>query len=297
MHGIGNDFVVVDARHRPFEPDAGTVAAMGDRRRGIGFDQLLVIVPARAAGHVAGYRIWNRDGSRAGQCGNGARCVVRWLARAGALGPGPQVLESPAGPLEVEMRRDGHVRVVLGEPDFDPAAVPLDLAADGLAPRGGGWQLELAGQALQFEALSLGNPHAVLEVATLGTGLADAPVATLGPALQAHRAFPERCNIGFAEIRSRTELGLRVFERGAGETLACGSGAAAAMAALRRNGRVDASVMVALAGGRLQIDWSGPGQPLAMTGPAEFSFEGTWPAAAPVSCATRRAAPARRGTP
>ncbi len=267
MHGLGNDFVIVDCRAAPLALDAAAIRRLGDRHRGVGFDQLLTIEPARTPGAAFAYAIWNRDGSPAGQCGNGLRCVARWLDRAGLLPTRQARLEGPAGLVAVTVHANGEVRADMGEPCFEPARIPLAVPVQ--AQR---YTLEIDGHTLSFGAVSMGNPHAVLEVPSL----AGAPVASLGPRIAQDKVFPERCNVGFAQVHARDAIGLRVWERGAGETQACGSGACAAVAVLRQWQRVDAGVRVSLPGGMLRIDWPGPGHPLWMTGPAEFVFEGEW---------------------
>jgi diaminopimelate epimerase len=267
MHGIGNDFVVIDCRTRPLPLDAAAIAQLGDRHTGVGFDQLLTIEPARDAGCAFRYGIYNRDGSEAAQCGNGVRCVAAWLRRAGALAEGLTRLESPSGPVTVEMLRDGRVRVDMGVPQFAPAAIPLREPASAVT-----YLRRLASDEVEFGAVSMGNPHAVIEVADTVT----ASVASWGPQLETHADFPDRANIGFAQVISPREIRLRVWERGVGETQACGSGACAAVVTLARRGRVGAEVDVYLPGGLLQIAWAGPEQPVWMTGPAAFVFEGNY---------------------
>ncbi|MBL8300439.1 MAG: diaminopimelate epimerase [Rhodanobacteraceae bacterium] len=267
MHGIGNDFVVIDCRSRPLPLSAAAIARLGDRHIGVGFDQLLTIEPSRDLGCAFRYGIYNRDGSPAGQCGNGVRCVAAWLRRAGALAEGLTRLESPSGPVSVEMLRDGRVRVDMGVPQFAPAAIPLRESS--AAPT---YQRRLGAAEIEFGAVSLGNPHAVIEVADL----AGAPVASWGPQLETHADFPDRANIGFVQVVSPRQVHLRVWERGVGETQACGSGACAAVAVLAQRGRVAADVEVHLPGGVLQIGWAGPEQPVWMTGPAAFVFEGNY---------------------
>lgn len=268
MHGLGNDFVIVDCREAPLALDTATIRRLGDRHFGVGFDQLLTIEPSRDAGAAFAYGIWNADGSRAGQCGNGVRCVARWLVRAGALSATGSVrLQSPSGPVAIELLDDGRVRADMGEPRFAPAAIPLE--ADEEHDR---YRIDVAGHEVEVGAVSMGNPHAVVEV----DNVADAPVEALGPQIEHADAFPEGCNVGFVELRSRRAIGLRVWERGVGETLACGSGACAAVAVLHRRGSVDGDVTVALPGGELEIRWNGPGATLWMTGPATFVFEGEW---------------------
>jgi len=267
MHGLGNDFVVVDCRDEPLALDATAIRRLGDRHFGVGFDQLLTIERARNPACSFAYGIWNTDASRAGQCGNGVRCVARWLARAGAIGTGMTRLESPSGAVAVELLADGDVRVDMGEPRFAPDAIPLraDREADA-------YDVDVVGRDVRVGAVSMGNPHALVEVDDVDV----APVAVLGPQIEHADAFPQRCNVGFAQVLSRGAIRLRVWERGVGETLACGSGACAAVAVLRRRAKLDAEVRVTLPGGELQLRWDGPGQPVWMRGPAAFVFEGVW---------------------
>jgi len=265
MHGIGNDFVIVDCRERPLGLSAQQIAHVGDRHRGVGFDQLLTIEPATDASCAFAYGIFNTDGSTALQCGNGLRCVAAWLQRASALRPGATKLQGPAGAVAVELLHDGRVRADMGVPVFDPASIPF--AGDSEADE---YRIDLDGASIAFGAVSMGNPHAVIEVADV----ARAPLETTGAALSVDRRFPKGSNAGFAQIVDRKHIRLRVWERGAGATLACGSGACAAVAVLRRRGKLDDEVSVELPGGTLQIQWTGPGSRLWMTGPAEFAFEG-----------------------
>ena len=264
MHGIGNDFVIVDCRTQPFALSPAQIARVGDRHFGVGFDQLLTIEPAQDSTSAFRYGIYNTDGSRAMQCGNGVRCVTAWLQRAGALGAGMTRLQSPSGAVAVELLDNGDVRVDMGVPRFAPTDVPLDL------PAADPYRLRVSEADVEFGAVSMGNPHAVIEVDDVAT----APLETLGAALSTNMHFPQDCNVGFAQIVSRTHLRLRVWERGAGATLACGSGACAAVAILRRRGKLDASVDVQLPGGTLGIEWEGEGKPVWMRGPAQFVFEG-----------------------
>ncbi|HEX7111178.1 MAG TPA: diaminopimelate epimerase [Mizugakiibacter sp.] len=265
MHGAGNDFAVIDARAGRPPLDASRIARMGDRHRGIGFDQLLTIEAADDPHCAYAYGIWNSDGSPARQCGNGVRCVAAWLQRAGALGVGATRLQSPAGPVTVQLDADGEIAVDMGAPQFAPAAVPFDAPAE--ADR---YALALGDEIVQIGAVSMGNPHAVVEVADA----ADPRVDRLGPALTAHPRFPAGANAGFVQVLAADAVRLRVHERGAGWTLACGTGACAAVAVLRRRGRVGARVRVALPGGLLTIAWEGPGHTLWMSGPAAFVYEG-----------------------
>jgi len=265
MHGIGNDFVIVDCRERPLGLSAQQIAHVGDRHRGVGFDQLLTIEPAGDASCAFAYGIFNGDGSAALQCGNGLRCVAAWLRRANALPQGATKLQGPAGAVAVELLGDGRVRADMGVPQFEPASIPFD--ADREADE---YRIEVDGESVAFGVVSMGNPHAVIKVADISR----APLQTIGAALSVDPHFPRGCNAGFAQIVDRTHIRLRVWERGAGATLACGSGACAAVAVLRRRGKLDDEVSVELPGGTLQIQWAGPGSRLWMTGPAEFAFEG-----------------------
>jgi len=268
MHGIGNDFVIVDCRTHALGLDAPQIARLGDRHIGVGFDQLLTIEPARDSSCAFRYGIYNSDGSPARQCGNGVRCVAAWLRRDGVLGTGMTRLESPSGPVAVDLLADGRVRADMGAPKFAPKDIPLRMAAADSC-----W-LQIGDDDVEFGAVSMGNPHAVIEVADVAV----APVTTLGPALSADPVFPQGCNVGFAQIVDRARIRLRVWERGAGATLACGSGACAAVAILRRRGKLGADVAVELPGGALEIQWDGAGSPAWMTGPAQFVFEGEYQA-------------------
>jgi diaminopimelate epimerase len=264
MHGAGNDFVLLDCRGDA-PPDAALCRRLADRHTGVGCDQVLTIESPRDAGASAAYRIWNADGSPARQCGNGARCVAAWLARRGEAGVRFS-LDSPSGRHAVERGPDGF-RVELGVPDFTPLAIPLA----GLA-EADEYALDIAGAPVRFGAVSMGNPHAVIVV----DDVAHAPVATLAPILQAHAVFPQSVNVGFAQVLDAGRIRLRVYERGSGETLACGSGAAAAVAVLRRRGVLAGPVAVELPGGTLGVDWAGPGTPSWLSGPTRFVFEGEW---------------------
>lgn len=272
MQGLGNDFVIVDCRAEPLALDTDAIRLLGDRHFGVGFDQLLTIEPARDASCAFAYGIWNTDGTRSGQCGNGLRCVARWLARAGLFGDGTTRLESPSGPVTVELLANGHVRAAMGEPQFEPASIPLVVDVRTIDEPNGRYTIEVVDRHVEIGAVSMGNPHAVVEI----EDIASAPVAALGPQIEQAAAFPEGCNVGFAQIVSRDAIRLRVWERGVGETLACGSGACAAVAVLRRRAKLAAEVRVALPGGELEIRWEGAGHPLWMSGPAAFVFEGEW---------------------
>lgn len=269
MHGLGNDFVVLDCRATPFALDGAAIRALADRHTGVGFDQLLSVEPARDPGCAFYYGIWNTDGSPARQCGNGVRCVAAWLHRAGALAVDEPVrLESPSGPVAVRLFSAKEVTVDMGEPVFDPARIPFEAAAE--AER---YVIEVNGEPLEIGAVSMGNPHAVVQVPVLPTR----GMARQAPAITAHPRFSQGANAGFAEVLDRGHVRLHVHERGVGWTQACGTGACAAMAVLHRRGAVDGHVRVDLPGGSLRIDWAGPGHTLWMTGPAAFAFEGEWP--------------------
>ena len=267
MHGAGNDFVVIDLRGGRPAPSPELARALGDRHTGVGFDQLLSIEDSARGDCLARYRIWNSDGSAAQQCGNGARCVAAWLVRDGAAMPPHFRLDSPAGPIDVDCLPDGRYALQMGVPEFRPDRIALRMATEN--PE---YSTTLGETALQFGAASMGNPHALLLV----DDVTRAAVVELGPALQQSGLFPEGVNVGFAQIESRSRIRLRVYERGAGETLACGSGACAAVAILVRQGRVDRHVEVQLPGGMLEIDWPADAEPIRMAGPAAFVFEGEW---------------------
>ena len=266
MHGLGNDFVVIDATATPIDLDTARARRIADRRFGIGCDQILLVEPPRSADADFGYRILNADGSESGQCGNGARCFARFVRENGLTDRDTITVDIRDGRMVIEALGDHHYRVALGVPEFDPARIPL--AGFEAAPD---YSLDdVAGTRVTFAALAIGNPHAVLRVADVDTAAVD----TIGPALESHPAFPERVNVGFLEPLARDHVRLRVFERGAGETLACGSGAAAAVVAGIAAGDLDATVAVDLPGGRARVDWAGPGEPVFLSGPAERVFDG-----------------------
>jgi diaminopimelate epimerase len=266
MHGAGNDFLLLDCRGSAPLPDAEMARTLGDRHRGVGFDQLLTIEDSPDPASVARYRIWNTDGSSAQQCGNGARCVAAWLVRDGATGADARFrLDSPAGPIDVTHAPDGSFELQMGRPEFDPARIPF--RADREQPE---YELRTAAGMQRFGAASMGNPHAVVFV----EDVARTDLATLGPALQACGEFPEGVNVGIAQVLAPDRIRLRVYERGAGETLACGSGACAAVAVGIRQGRLARRVSVELPGGTLQVAWPADDAPLTMAGPATFVFEG-----------------------
>ncbi|SIO06876.1 diaminopimelate epimerase [Sulfurivirga caldicuralii] len=266
MHGLGNDFMVVDAISQSFAPDAQTVRRLADRHFGVGFDQLLLVEKPTREDVLFRYRIFNADGSEVQNCGNGARCFARFVYDRGLTDQREIPVETAAGKLVLYIEDDGWVRVNMGQPRFAPHALPFDVPTEQAR-----YDLEVLGQTVEIGAVSLGNPHAMLRVSSVN----DAPVEQLGPAIESHPQFPERVNVGFAEVVDRQHVKLRVYERGAGETLACGTGATAAMVMLRRWGLVDDEVTVSLPGGDLRIRWSGdPQEPVWMSGPAEWVFTG-----------------------
>lgn len=266
MHGLGNDFVLLDQRARHYGLAPAQIAWLADRRFGIGCDQLLSLETPRAAAAAVGYRVYNADGSSAEHCGNGVRCVARYLQQRGEARDGTVLVEIGEEIFELSLLADGQVRVDMGRPRFSPADIPLVVNSE--AER---YALSFEGEARQFGAVSMGNPHAVFEVESTAT----APLASLGAALQDHALFPRRVNVGFMQVLAPERIRLRVFERGVGETNACGTGACAAVAVGRRWRRLASQVVVELRGGELTIAWDGdPQHGLWMTGPATFVFEG-----------------------
>jgi len=265
MHGVGNDFVVFDAPADESLLQPERLRTLADRRTGIGFDQALVLQKPRRPDTAVFYRIFNADGDEVEQCGNGARCIAALLQRRGLAANGAVTLDSPAGIIRARIGPAALVSVDMGVPNFDPASLPFE------APReADGYPLEVAGRTLEIGAVSIGNPHAVLTVPAVES----APVATLGPAIEHHARFPKRVNAGFLEIVTRAEVRLRVYERGVGETHSCGTGACAAVAVGRRRGLLGSEVRVLVRGGELRVNWTGPGEHIWLTGPAEVSFEG-----------------------
>lgn len=277
MHGIGNDFVVLDLRDGQVLPSRADIARMGDRHTGIGFDQLLSLEPAINAGSILRYQIWNRDGSPAGQCGNGARCVAMLAARELADSVLEFNLDSPTAVMRVRREANNEYSIEMGEPNFEPKHIPLNTPSKQVV-----YQFQSEQMSLQFGAVSMGNPHAVIELSVLkhnghtATELAQIDVATIASQLQAAGLFSDGVNVGFVQVVSRDHIRLRVVERGVGETLACGSGACAAVAVLRNWDRVDAEVRVSLPGGDLQISWPGPRHSIRMRGPAALVYQGEW---------------------
>ena len=265
MHGLGNDFVVIDGVRQPVALTPEQVRYLADRRHGVGCDQVLLVEKPQSADVDFRYRIFNADGGEVEQCGNGARCFARFVFEEGLTDKRVIPVETASGRMELVLLDDGQVRVDMGVPRLLPAEIPFDAPAP--APR---YVLNVNSESVEIGAVSMGNPHAVLTV----TDVATAPVATLGPRIESHPRFPQRVNVGFMQIITRNHIRLRVFERGAGETLACGSGACAAAAVGQAQGMLDNEVRVSLPGGDLMISWAGVGQPLYMTGPATRVFEG-----------------------
>ncbi|WP_457336875.1 diaminopimelate epimerase [Rhizobacter sp. P5_C2] len=277
MQGAGNDFVVLDATTAPLALDAAQLRALGDRRFGVGADQILVVEASNTPGIDFRYRIFNgATGDEVEQCGNGARCFVRFVHDKKLSDKTTIRVETIRQVLELRLQADGRVTVDMGAPVFDLAALPFD--ASGLAPRElngfAVWPLPVGAGTIEVAALSMGNPHAVQVVADVDA----APVATQGPLIEQHARFPRKVNAGFMQVLSRTHIRLRVHERDAGETLACGTGACAAVVAGIRLGLLDARVDVDARGGRLTIEWQGAAgrlhEPVLMTGPATTVFDG-----------------------
>jgi diaminopimelate epimerase len=265
MHGAGNDFVLLDLREQHFRIDPETARRLADRHTGIGCDQVLVLRPPADPACLADFEVWNADGSPAEQCGNGVRCIGLYLA--GRNGPaGGFTIGGPVAPIHLTMQADGQVQVDMGTPEFAPERIPVNGQ-----PEAGFYRLQAGTDHLRVGAVSMGNPHCVLSV-----GSVDAPeIDRLGPLISRHEMFPQGCNAGFAEIIDRSRIRLRVFERGAGETQACGSGACAAVAVLRQAGLLGQKVQVLQEGGTLAIEWPGNFAHLMMTGPAVHVYEGT----------------------
>ncbi|HEY0588739.1 MAG TPA: diaminopimelate epimerase [Pseudoduganella sp.] len=276
MHGAGNDFVVIDAINQKIDFSPAQWQALADRRFGVGADQMLVVEKSAVPGCDFRYRIFNNDGGEVEQCGNGSRAFVKFVVEKGLTSARKIKVETLAGIIEPRLEDDGSITVDMGAPVLEPAQVPFD--TEGLQGQPEGHEtlwplmLELAGQreAVQVSVVSMGNPHAVQVVADVDS----APVELVGPLIEHHPRFPKRVNAGFMQLLNRQHVKLRVFERGAGETLACGTGACAAVVAGIRRGLLDSPVRVDARGGQLSIAWAGEGQPVYLTGPAVTVFEG-----------------------
>ncbi|MFA9461818.1 diaminopimelate epimerase [Thiohalorhabdus methylotrophus] len=277
MHGLGNDFVVFDGVRQAVELTRERIRAIADRRFGIGCDQVLVLEPAERSGVDFAYRIYNADGGEVEQCGNGARCVALFAREAGLTDKDRLRLETLGGEIMPRILPDGRVTVDMGVPHLEGADIPLSEPGEWVrAP------LEVAGERRRITAVSVGNPHCVLEVEDATA----APLSTLGPVLEHHPLFPNRANVEFVEVRSPDRIRVRVWERGAGVTLACGTGACASVVAARLWDRVGPRAEVELDGGNLTIEWAGPEEPILMTGPAVITFRGVlgqWPASRPAT--------------
>lgn len=268
MHGAGNDFVVIDATREPFALTREQMRLLGDRRFGVGCDQILVIEPSTDAGADFRYRIFNNTGDEVEHCGNGSRCFVRFVVDAGLTDKREIRVDTMNRRLLLKLQDDGRVTVDMGPPVFDHAALPFD--ATGLKARlQNGFELWPV-EGVELAVVSMGNPHAVQRVDDVDT----APVLTLGPVIEHQARFPRRVNAGFMQVLGRDRIALRVYERDAGETLACGTGACAAVVAGIRAGWLDSVVEVQTRGGLLRIEWAGGQSPVLMTGPAVRVFDG-----------------------
>jgi len=266
MHGAGNDFVVIDGISQAIELNPAQIRKIADRHFGVGCDQLLLVERASNPKADFRYRIFNADGGEVEQCGNGARCFVRFVIDKGLTSKTAITVETQSGLIQPRLENDGRVTVNMGAPRFEPADIPF--AAPARLPV---YELEVDGATVSISVLSMGNPHAVQVVDDVDT----APVGSQGPLIERHPRFPQRVNAGYMQVVDRTHIKLRVFERGAGETLACGTGACAAVAAGIMRGLLGSRVDVQTRGGVLTIEWQGEGTPVMMTGPAETVFEGT----------------------
>lgn len=265
MQGLGNDFIVIDGISQRVALGRRQIRQLADRHFGVGCDQILLVEAPEKPDVDFRYRIFNADGSEVSQCGNGARCFARFVRDKRLTHKSEVVVETASGLMTLTITRNGQVQVNMGVPRLEPAQVPFQALARAVT-----YPIDVAGAEYQISAVSMGNPHGVLVVENVDT----APVETLGPALESHPRFPERVNVGFMQVLNRGEIRLRVYERGSGETLACGSGACGAVVAGILRGLLDAQVNVHLPGGNLSIQWAGEGCPVIMTGPAVTVFEG-----------------------
>lgn len=265
MHGLGNDFVVIDATSQPIELTMEQIRFLADRRLGVGCDQVLLVERPRQPEVDFTYRIFNADGGEVEQCGNGARCFARYVRDQGLTRKDHIPVATAAGVITLHIEADGQITVDMGMPIFEPADIPF--AADAQAEV---YALEVEATQVEVSVISMGNPHAVMRVEQVDK----APIASLGPRIESHARFPRRVNVGFMQVVDRQHIRLRVYERGVGETLACGSGACAAVVVGRQRGWLDDKVTVSLPGGILKIQWPGEGESVLMTGPAVSVFEG-----------------------
>ena len=267
MQGLGNDFVVLDGIRQRIDLTPQEIRRLADRRFGVGCDQVLVVQAPTIAGVDFRYRIFNADGGEVEQCGNGARCFVRFVREQGLTDKRSLRVETSGGIITPELLDSGLVRVDMGIPRFAPRDIPFESDREDVIQL-----LDVDGESVAITALSMGNPHAVQCVADV----AAAPVATQGATIERHARFPRRVNAGYMQVVDRATIRLRVWERGAGETLACGTGACAAVVAGIRRGLLDSDVRVETRGGMLSVRWDGPGAAVMMTGPAETVFDGEW---------------------
>ena len=266
MHGLGNDFMVINQVTQNAELSADQIRRWADRHTGVGFDQLLLVSPPSSPDVDFSYRIFNADGSEVEQCGNGARCFARFVFDKKLTNKNLIPVETCTGRIQLKLEQNGLVTVDMGAPIFEPDRIPLQAES-----RQTLYKFAVDHDIVELACVSMGNPHGVLQVHNVDT----APVEKLGPKLEAHARFPNKANIGFCQVVDRDNLRLRVFERGVGETQACGTGACAAAVVNIAAGRVNNKVNVTLPGGTLQIQWQGEGQPVFMTGPATTVYEGT----------------------
>ncbi len=265
MHGLGNDFVVLNGIDRQLPLDPVTLRRLSDRHLGVGCDQVLVVEAASGSAADFGYRIFNADGNEVEQCGNGARCFARYVQAQGLTTKNDITVETRAGLMTLHVLENGQVTVNMGVPCFEPREIPFDAPA-----RQPTYALDVGRESAALSVLSLGNPHAVMRIEDMDM----APVTTLGPLIERHPRFPKGVNAGFMELVARDRLRVRVWERGVGETMACGSGACAAVVAGRIQGLLDETVTAQLTGGELVISWQGEGESVLMTGPAQTVYEG-----------------------
>jgi len=265
MHGLGNDFVVFDAINQKIDLTTRQIQFIADRHFGIGCDQVLLVEPPRSLSTDFYYRIFNADGSEVEQCGNGARCFANFVHITGLSDKEILHVGTLSGSIHLRHEDDGQVKVNMGAPILEPALIPFEAESQSKH-----YPIEVDNKSFKIAAVSMGNPHAVIQVKSV----ADAPVEQIGSLLERHPRFPQRVNVGFMTVKDRSHIDLRVFERGAGETLACGSGACAAVVAGRMNGLLDEQVEVSLPGGTLMVSWTEGDAPVWMSGPAIKVFEG-----------------------
>lgn len=267
MQGLGNDFVVINATKQAFSMTASQIQKMANRRFGVGFDQLLVLESPASAEVDFNFRIFNADGSEVGQCGNGARCIARFIREQDLSQAREFRLSTLADVLKLNMQSDDKVSVHMGVPRFDPSDVPFVAKVVSNL-----YDINVDNQLVKLGVVNVGNPHAIIPVESIDANV----VASLGASLSKHERFPEGANVGFMQVLNPQQIRLRVYERGTGETLACGSSACAAVVVGRRNGLLQERVTVSQPGGSLSIHWQGPNTPVEMTGPAQTVFEGEW---------------------